>query len=114
MARKQDDGALRQHARKYWLCGTLRQRLRPLVPGLTPRPALEIMSALQMVDVRVPTTDGRLVILMPRSQNKISGCCSASSAFVCSLNRPPGSFCRAPNRSRRRPACSEGLSKPQT
>ncbi len=47
----------------YCLYVTLRQRLRPLAPGLTPRAVLETMAALQMVDVRVPTTDGRLLIL---------------------------------------------------
>ena len=47
----------------YGLYVTLRQRLRPLAPGLTPRAVLEKMAALQMVDVRVPTTDGRLLIL---------------------------------------------------
>src|SRR5205823_1187081 len=47
----------------YCLYVTLRQRLRALAPGLTPRAVLEKMSAIQMVDVRVPTTDGRLLIL---------------------------------------------------
>jgi transposase len=47
----------------YCLYVTLGQRLRVLAPGLTPRAVLEKMSAIQMVDVRVPTTDGRLLIL---------------------------------------------------
>lgn len=47
----------------YCLYVTLRQRLRALAPGLTPRAMMEKMTALQMVDVRVPTTDGRLLIL---------------------------------------------------
>jgi transposase len=47
----------------YCLYVTLGQRLRALAPGLTPRAVLEKMSAMQMVDVRVPTTDGRLLIL---------------------------------------------------
>jgi len=47
----------------YCLYVTLRQRLRTLAPGLTPRAVIEKMSSLQMVDVRVPTTDGRLLIL---------------------------------------------------
>ena len=42
---------------------TLKQRLRTLAPGLTPRAALEKFAALQMVDVHLPTTDGRLLIL---------------------------------------------------
>ena len=47
----------------YCLYVTLRQRLRALAPGLTSRAVIEKMSSLQMVDVRVPTTDGRLLIL---------------------------------------------------
>jgi hypothetical protein len=42
---------------------TLGQRLRALAPGLTPRAVLEKMSAIQMVDLWVPTIDGRLLIL---------------------------------------------------
>jgi hypothetical protein len=47
----------------YCLYITLGQRLRALAPGLTPRAVLEKMSAIQMVDVWLPTTDGRLLIL---------------------------------------------------
>jgi len=47
----------------YCLYVTLRQCLRALAPGLTPRAVMEKRSSLQMVDVRVPTTDGRLLIL---------------------------------------------------
>ena len=47
----------------YCLQVTLKQRLRALAPGLTPRAALEKFSAMQMVDVHLPTTDGRTLIL---------------------------------------------------
>lgn len=47
----------------YCLQVTLKQRLRVLAPGLTPRAALEKFSALQMVDVHLPTTDGRTLVL---------------------------------------------------
>ncbi len=47
----------------YCLLVTLKQRLRALAPGLTPRAALEKLSALQMVDVHLPTTDGRHIVL---------------------------------------------------
>lgn len=53
----------------YCLYVTLRQRLRVLAPGLTPRPVIEKMSALQMVDVRVPMTNGRLLILPPEKEH---------------------------------------------
>ncbi|MDJ0871464.1 MAG: IS1634 family transposase [Gammaproteobacteria bacterium] len=47
----------------YCLQVTLKQRLRGLAPGLTPRAVLEKFSALQMVDVHLPTTDGRTLVL---------------------------------------------------
>jgi transposase len=47
----------------YCLQVTLKQRLRSLAPGLTPRSVLGKMAAIQMVDVHLPTTDGRTVIL---------------------------------------------------
>jgi hypothetical protein len=42
---------------------TLKRRLKPLAPGLTPRAVLEKLGAIQMIDVELPTTDGRTVIL---------------------------------------------------
>jgi hypothetical protein len=47
----------------YCLQVTLKQRLRSLAPGLTPRAVLEIFAAIQMVDVHLPTTDGRHLVL---------------------------------------------------
>jgi transposase len=47
----------------YCLHVTLRARLRPLAPGLTPRAVLDKLSAVQMLDVHFPTTDGRTLIL---------------------------------------------------
>jgi hypothetical protein len=47
----------------YCLQVTLKQRLRSLAPGLTPRSLLAKMAAIQMVDVHLPTTDGRTIIL---------------------------------------------------
>ena len=47
----------------YCLYVTLQQRVRALAPGLTPRAVIEKMSAIQMVDIHLPTTDGRLLIL---------------------------------------------------
>ena len=49
----------------YALAVTLRQRLHALAPGLTPRAVLEKLATLQMLDVCLPTTDGRWLI-MPR------------------------------------------------
>jgi transposase len=47
----------------YCLQVTLKQRLRSLAPGLTPRSLLAKMAAIQMVDVHLPTADGRTIIL---------------------------------------------------
>ena len=59
----------------YCLQVTLKYRLKALAPGLTPRAALEKLMPMQMVDVRVPTTDGRILILprytQPDSDQKL-------------------------------------------
>jgi transposase len=47
----------------YCLQVTLKQRLRSLAPGLTPKAVLDKMAAIQMVDVHLPTTDGRTIVL---------------------------------------------------
>ncbi|HEY6842222.1 MAG TPA: IS1634 family transposase [Chthoniobacterales bacterium] len=52
----------------YCLQVTLRARLRPLAPGLTPRAVLDKFAAIQMLDVHFPTTDGRTLILSRYTQ----------------------------------------------
>jgi hypothetical protein len=52
----------------YCLQVTLRARLRPLAPGLTPRAVLDKFATLQMLDVHLPTTDGRTLILSRYTQ----------------------------------------------
>jgi hypothetical protein len=52
----------------YCLQVTLKQRSRSLAPGLTPRAVLEKFAAVQMVDVHLPTTDGRHLILSRYTQ----------------------------------------------
>jgi transposase len=47
----------------YCLHVTLRRRLHALAPGLTPRSVLEKFAAIQMIDVHIPTTDGRELVL---------------------------------------------------
>jgi hypothetical protein len=47
----------------YCLHVTLAQQLRPHAPGLTPRSVLEKFAAVQMIDVEIPTSDGRLIQL---------------------------------------------------
>ena len=52
----------------YTLHACLRQRCRKVAGGLTPRAVLEKFSALQMIDVHLPCTDGRTVILSRYTQ----------------------------------------------
>jgi transposase len=52
----------------YCLYVTLGRQLKSLAPGLTSRSALEKFAAVQMVDVRIPTTDGRELLLTRYTQ----------------------------------------------
>jgi hypothetical protein len=52
----------------YCLHVTLTQRLRTLAPGLTARSVLEKFAAVQMIDVHLPTTDGRELTLTRYTQ----------------------------------------------
>lgn len=47
----------------YCLQVSMKARLKALAPGLTPRTVLEKLASLQMVDVHLPTTDGRQLLL---------------------------------------------------
>ena len=47
----------------YCLQVTLKQRAKAKAPGLTPRAILEKFNAMQMIDVHLPTTDGRNLVL---------------------------------------------------
>jgi hypothetical protein len=47
----------------YCLQITLTRRLHSLAPGLTARSALQKFAAMQMIDVHLPTTDGREIVL---------------------------------------------------
>jgi transposase len=54
----------------YCLHVTLSRRLHPLAPGLTPRSVIEKFAAVQMLDVHIPTTDGRELVLTRYTQPK--------------------------------------------
>ena len=47
----------------YCLHVTLGRRLHALATGLTPRSVLEKFAAIQMIDVHIPTSDGRELVL---------------------------------------------------
>ncbi|MGK2961997.1 MAG: IS1634 family transposase [Gemmatimonadaceae bacterium] len=52
----------------YCLHVTLGQQLNALAPGLTPRSVLEKFATMQMIDVHIPTTDGRELSLTRYTQ----------------------------------------------
>jgi hypothetical protein len=52
----------------YCLHVSLGHRLKHLAPGLPTRSALEKFSAVQMIDVHIPTTDGRQLTLTRYAQ----------------------------------------------
>jgi len=68
----QDEQRIEAHAfiafLAYCLYVTLGRHLKPLAPGLTARSALEKFAAVQMVDVHIPTTDGRELTLTRYTQ----------------------------------------------
>lgn len=59
----------------YCLHATLRHKLSLKAPGLTPRSIIEQLTAIQMLDVHFPTTDGRTLIFsrytMPNKPQKL-------------------------------------------
>lgn len=52
----------------YCLSITLRQQLRRSARGLMPRAVLEKLATMQMLDVAIPTTDGRELLLVRRTE----------------------------------------------
>jgi len=52
----------------YCLAITLRQQLRGLAGGLMPRTVFEKLATVQMLDVVVPTTDGRELLLVRHTE----------------------------------------------
>jgi hypothetical protein len=52
----------------YCLQVTLKQRLTALAPGLTPKSVLEKFEGIQMVNLHLPTTDGKELLLRRYTQ----------------------------------------------
>ena len=52
----------------YCVHVTLREKLRRHAPGLTPRQVLDHLGKLQMIDVHLPATDGRELLLRRRTE----------------------------------------------
>jgi transposase len=68
----QNDARVQAHIfvcfQAYCLWVTLQQRLIPLAGGLTPRQVLDQLAGIQMLDVDLPTTDGRVLRLTRYTQ----------------------------------------------
>ncbi len=58
----------------YCLHVTLKHRLRPMAPGLSPREVLDKFAGIQMIDVHLPTTDDRLLVLSRYTQPEKDHC----------------------------------------
>ena len=52
----------------YCLNVTLKQRLKALAPGLTSQSVLEKFKEIQMLDIHLPTTDGRKLVMSRYTQ----------------------------------------------
>ena len=55
----------------YCLQVTLKAKLRPIASGITPREVLAKFKTVQMVDVHIPTTDGRELVLARYTQPEV-------------------------------------------
>lgn len=76
----------------YALQVTLKARLKRSASGLTPRTVLEKFAAVQMLDVHLPTTDGREIILSRHTQPRRNcNCCWTNSSSRCLTSRRRGS-----------------------
>ncbi len=83
---------------------TLARRLAAFAPGLTPRSGLEKFSAVQMIDLQIPTADGRGLQLTRYTEPDTA----TSSCSRCRLNRPQKSLSQEP---RATPPCSADFSQ---
>jgi transposase len=58
----------------YCLMVTLKKRLEPHGPGLTPKAVLEKLAGIQMIDVWIPTTQGSWLVLPRYTQPSLDQC----------------------------------------
>jgi hypothetical protein len=68
----QKDGRIEAHIMvcflAYCVHVTLRAKLQRRAPGLTPRQVLDHLGKIQMIDVHLPATDGRVLLLRRRTE----------------------------------------------
>jgi len=73
----------------YCLFVTLRNRLKPSADGLTSRSVLDIFHQMQMVDVHLPTTDGRTILLQRYTEPSPEVQLLLDRMGMCLPNQPP-------------------------
>lgn len=73
----------------YCLFVTLRNKLKPSADGLTSRSVLEIFHQMQMVDVHLPTTDGRTILLQRYTEPSPEVQLLLDRLGMCLPNQPP-------------------------
>ena len=63
---------------------------KPGCAGLTPRAVLEKFATVQMIDVHLPTTDGREIVMARHTRGSTtSSSCSTSSSWSSPEQGPP-------------------------
>jgi hypothetical protein len=82
----------------YCLRVTLARRLHALAPGLTPRSVLEKFAAVQMIDVHLPTTDGRKLQVV--TAISITRICPGGIGSTPRMNQSFGSLLRSRHQAR--------------
>ena len=94
----------------YCLLVTLKNRLQALAPGLTPKAVLEKLSSIQMLDVWLPTTDLRWLV-MPRftQPERIRRFCCTNSTLSCRSNHRRGLKLESPIFLQKLSGCSADL-----
>jgi len=55
----------------YCLTASLRMKLARAAPGLSPRAVLQSLSAIQMMEVHIPTRDGRMLVMPRHTQPEV-------------------------------------------
>ncbi len=79
----------------YCLSTTLRQQLRGVAGGLMPRVVLEKLSGLMMLEVSLPTTDGRELVLARRTEPEADVQLLLNQLNLTLPDQPPPRICAA-------------------
>jgi len=82
-----------------------------LAPGLTPRQALDALAGVQMLDVVMPTTDGRQLTLSRHTQPEAGVRLRLQQLKLALPEQPPPRLDEAGKLEQPAGGCSEDLSK---